>query len=406
MLPPNRLREVRRLQTGQGTWFVKRFRGIQTKNRVRNAWTRPRCQDDATREAEMSRALRAAGIDAPRPVFLGSDGESRLYVCAELPGRPIVDLLSEGSVAQPLADAAADFAGSVFARGFSLPDLSADHLFVRTEGGETIFGVLDLHNGTLRRRVSAKDVRRSLRRFRRSVKELELAPRPVLRFALRFLRATGLPLATRRRILKRFPPLDTAARYASDRADRYAARNPTRAKAEAALLDRVWPDLRDHTVLDAPCGAGRLHAFVAERGGHWHGADRSIGMLGHAHDNSGSAVTRADATELPFSDRAFDSTVCFRFLHHVDGDIRRKVLTELCRVAESEVVVSFFHPVSTHHLRRVIRQRLSGQAATRHAVRLSKLEREMAAHGFTLEKSVAQTRFLRDLWIARFVRQS
>ena len=94
--PPNRLREVRRIATATGTYYLKIFHRTQTKNRLRFAITRPRARSDAQREALITAALRQHGIETPRPVALGHRGPSSFYLCAEMRGRTLRDLLQRG----------------------------------------------------------------------------------------------------------------------------------------------------------------------------------------------------------------------------------------------------------------------------------------------------------------------
>ncbi|MBM3975286.1 MAG: hypothetical protein FJ301_14425, partial [Planctomycetes bacterium] len=212
--PQNRLRDVGRIATPHGPCFLKRFRRTQWKNRAKFALTRPFAADDAARECAMTQALRAAGIAAPRPLAIGRQGAASFYLCAELPGRPLSAALAAG-VDGTLLRAAARWAGALLAKGFHLPDLSADHVFV---DGDRRFGVLDLHNGALAApgRAPTRLLRRVLRRCRGS------------------LRDVGLPEAA--------PPWATADRYdAPGKSAAYAGRNPARSTREMRLLARVWP---------------------------------------------------------------------------------------------------------------------------------------------------------------------
>ena len=159
---------------------------------------------------------------------------------------------------------------------------------------------------------------------------------------------------------------------------------------------------------DVPCGAGRLQHFVTERGGRWYGADRSRAMLATARDAAGGAGTplvHADAGALPFDGSAFDAVVCFRFLHHLPPERAAAVVAELCRVARCDVVVSHFHPISLHHLRRTLSGLLRGRPASRHAVLPATLDAWFSRHGFEPVGRRAQAAWLRDLWVAHYRRR-
>jgi len=407
--PGNRLRQVVRIRHGAQTYYLKQFRRTQWKNRLWFAATAPRAGDDAERERLVTNALRAAGFDAPRPVAGGRDGAQSFYLCAELAGTSCRDLLAAGQADAALWRAVARHMGTLLARGFWLPDLSAEHVFARRDGAGWRLAVLDLHNGRLGApgRVPRRVVRRVLRRCERSVRGLPIAWPTALRFVVQLLRAAGLRGDAVRAVLGTLPPLSTAARYERrGKSAAYAGRNPRRAARELDLLQQVWPGRAGESVLDLPCGAGRLAAWLVEDRGHsLVQADGALAMLRQARTGNaaGDRLVQADALCMPFADRCVDGVVMFRFLHHLDGDRRRLAIAEACRVAQRFVTVSFFHPCSFHHLQRRLR-RLTGAAPTRFVVTRGRLASEFAPHGFRLVAHAAERPFARDLWLASFER--
>lgn len=402
--PRNRLRDVLRLDTPLGRYFLKRFRRTQWKNRLRFALTPPRAADDAGRECAMTLALRASGHAAPRPIAMGRAGAAAYYLCAALPGRSLADALAHG-VDGGLLQRAVRHAGCLLAAGFHLPDLSADHVFVAPDGG---FAVLDLHNGTLAGAgpPPTRLLRRVLRRCRGSMRGVALAPRTALRCAASLLRAAGCSRAARRRLLAGQAPWSTALRYdVPGKSAAYAGRGPTRHARELRLLRQVWPGARGASVLDLPCGAGRLWPLLTDEfSARVLQADGSLAMLREAAAGHGGAPQAlADALAMPFGDRCVDGVVSFRFLHHLDRAASDRVIAECCRVARSFVVVSFFHPCSAHHLRRTVAQWL-GRPSQRHARTLGAVDASFAAHGFARAGCAADLPFARDLWVAAYTR--
>lgn len=400
--PPNRLRAVTRIPTPHGVYFLKTFTRTQWQNRVRFALTSPRAADDADRERQVTRALRAQGFDAPRPVAYGTRGAMAFHLCAALPGISLRDQLRIGAPPECLR-AVAEHCGRLLAAGFWLPDLSADHVFVH---GDRL-AVLDLHNGRLAAPGPAPRwlLQRVLRRWRRSVLDLGL-PLPVaLRFAARLLRRAGCRQA--RSLLQRQPPWATAARYdAPGKSTAYAERNPARTARELALLRAVWPGRPGESVLDLPCGAGRLLPLLRDELGHRVvQADGSLAMLQQARSRALPPVPGAlgNALAMPFADGAVDGVVMFRFLHHLPPDAAARALAEACRVARRFVVVSFFHPCSVHQLTRAWR-RWCGASPTRFAMDLRTLRRRLAGAGFRLAGHRAELPYAKDLWLAAFVR--
>lgn len=406
--PPNRLRRVVRLGTPSGICFLKVFTRTQWKNRLRFRWTMPHARDDAERELLVTRALRSAGFDAPRPLAYGRRGPSSYYLCAALAGTPCHELLAAGRADAALVRQVAEHCGRLLAAGFLLPDLAADHVFATRTGERWDLAVLDLHNGALGPRgpVPRRVAVRVLRRFARSVRGLPLRWPTALAFTARLLRAAGRRGDEARAVLSALSPIATALRYETPGAsDRYATRNPARTARELRLLERVWPGHPSERVLDLPCGTGRLEPMLRAHGHVVVQADGALAMLRQAAARTPAGIARcqADAFSIPFTDGSVDGVVTFRFLHHLTADARVRAIAEACRVARRFVVVSFFHPCSFHHLRRRLAS-LGGRAPTRFAVRLGAIAAEFATHGFNLHRTAADLPFARDLWVASFVR--
>lgn len=405
--PPNRLRAVTHIPGPAGGWFLKHFARTQWQNRLRFYATAPRSRSDAERELRMTQALRAAGFAAPTPVAWGRAGAASFYVCRALPGRSLATLLAAGAADGALLRRAAQHCGELLRRGFWLPDLSAEHVFAADD--RRGFAVLDLHNGRLGRPGCPPRwlLRRVLRHCARSVRGLPVGWPTALRFAVRLLRAAN---ATRdaRALLRSLPPFHPAVRYAAVGKSRdYAGRNPCRTRRELRRLAQVWPGRPGETVLDLPCGAGRLWPLLHDRGHTVLAGDAALAMLREAGGRPDAThVPRfaADAAWLPLADRSVDGVVMFRFLHHLPAPERNQAVAEACRTARRFVVVSFFHPCSAHHLQRRVAGWL-GRPTTRHATTLTALAQRFATQGFRLQAHAAELPFLRDLWIAVFVRE-
>ena len=408
--PRNRARSVVRVLAGGRVYYFKQFGPTSLQNRIRFATSRPRGHDDAERECRMTLALREHGVEAPRPVLRGRTGDGHsFYLCERLPGLPLSEWLATRAHDPAMLQLCAGFCGDLLAKGFLLPDLSADHVFVRLELGFWRFGVIDLHNGSLRAPGPApmRTCRRALRRFLRSVESLPIARAAAMRFALRLLRHAGAARHARA-ILRGLPPMDTAARYEKPgKAKAYKERNRVRAERELDLLASVWPGKPGESTLDAPCGAGRLTPFLSAKGHTVLRADGALAMLQEAVRANGPAPgAQAHALALPFGDGAVDGVVQFRFLHHLPHTAQKAAVAEACRVARRFVVASFFHPCSAHHAMRRIADLFAGAAPTRHAVTLGRIRRWFAQHGFALHACRAESPFTKDLWVASFVREA
>ena len=143
-------------------------------------------------------------------------------------------------------------------------------------------------------------------------------------------------------------------------------------------------------VLDAACGPGRMADAVLGSGGsserfaRYVGCDVARAMLAE-HALPGRAV-QASVAALPFADRAFETAVLCRLLHHLaDPAERRCVLAELARVTRSWIAVSFWDAGTWRGRRR--RPRPAGfPASTRRrdariAIARAELAEELAAAG-------------------------
>jgi SAM-dependent methyltransferase len=104
--------------------------------------------------------------------------------------------------------------------------------------------------------------------------------------------------------------------------------------------------LSPQTFLDAGCGEG----FVARRvidaapGISLTGCDVSRSALEiAAAANPEARFVAGSVVDLPFPDRSFDVVGCFEVLEHLPGNLPRRALSELGRVARHAVVLSVPH---------------------------------------------------------------
>jgi ubiquinone/menaquinone biosynthesis C-methylase UbiE len=121
------------------------------------------------------------------------------------------------------------------------------------------------------------------------------------------------------------------------------------------------------SLVDIPCGTGRLAMSLAAEGFQVTGVDVSEQMLERAVARWSDApadrrptVVVADAESLPFEDDAFDVVVSLRLAGHLPPATRVGVLREFGRVSRGHVIVAFYHRASVQGvLRRQARRGLS-----------------------------------------------
>lgn len=149
-------------------------------------------------------------------------------------------------------------------------------------------------------------------------------------------------------------------------------------RREIGLVRRALAELGElRSVLDCPCGAGRLLPLLSNTGARVFGADASAAMIREAR---AAGLCQAAAQDLPFADGSFDAVVCHRLLHHfAESEVRRSVLREAARVARKGVVVSFAD-ADTWKGRRV--------RSRRRPITADQLAAEASAAGLILQRPV------------------
>ena len=138
-------------------------------------------------------------------------------------------------------------------------------------------------------------------------------------------------------------------------------------RRERALLTRYFRELDNlgisiDTVLDVPCGHGRLSDFLKDRCRMLLEADWSLTMVQlnrQDHEAHNRGYLRCSALEIPLPDRAIDVTVSFRLSHHLETqELREQHLRELFRVTNKAVIVTWFSATSLKNRLRNLRATL------------------------------------------------
>lgn len=167
-------------------------------------------------------------------------------------------------------------------------------------------------------------------------------------------------------------------------------------KRERALLTRYF-DRIGHvdSILDLPCGHGRLSGFLGERCDRLIEADWSFTMVSlNQQDNAGAGrnFCRASALEIPLPDRSIDAVVSFRLSHHLETpELRERHLRELFRVADKAVVVTWFSASSLKNVLREVRVKLAGKRP-KNVMRNARVEEIARECGF--QKQIAKPLFV------------
>lgn len=162
------------------------------------------------------------------------------------------------------------------------------------------------------------------------------------------------------------------------------------------VLAAMLGDVSGKRILDVGTGTGRAAVALAKRGARVTGVDASGEMLGvarrrAAEDGLAIDFQEGDAHALAFADRSFDAVVCFRLLMHVPD--WRRALAELCRIAETRVVLDYPALASTAALQAIWRRVAQKAGRPVEAYRVfgrREIERELSRHGFRAAGAHAQ----------------
>jgi 2-polyprenyl-3-methyl-5-hydroxy-6-metoxy-1,4-benzoquinol methylase len=200
-------------------------------------------------------------------------------------------------------------------------------------------------------------------------------------------------------------------KYTESVARQYFARSARKHIPEMKLVTRACRLIpKTATVLDIPCGGGRVTVQMARAGYRMTAADIADGMLTVARENFtvhglNIPVHQQDVERMTFADGSFDTIFCFRLFHHLPSpEIRARVVGELCRVARRQVAISYFNAASVSAWQKRLRARRKGKPLREYSGPRAELEGYFNPHGFQLVKDFAQMRFFRNLHLAVFAR--
>jgi SAM-dependent methyltransferase len=187
-------------------------------------------------------------------------------------------------------------------------------------------------------------------------------------------------------------------------------RGQRRNRRDLAAVDRAVAEAARRgapiaTGLDLPCGTGRLVPLLRERRIAAVGADIAVEMMRVARRKLGPPLPliQCNAEHIPHRDGAFDGVFSIRFLFHLDGDARLRILRELRRVSRRWLVLDVRHQYNL----RSVAWRLAHRLRLRREIpfRFSRrgLEDELSACGWKLVAIYPSRRFVgffSDKWIA------
>ena len=206
------------------------------------------------------------------------------------------------------------------------------------------------------------------------------------------------------------PAYQGRVKYSESKARSYQLVKERKNQAELNLVTRAFRHIPCGSVLDAPCGGGRVSLPLARKGYQMRSADLSEAMRDIARENFEKEglsipVDTEDVESLTYPDRNFDTVICFRLFHHFPASaIRQRVVSELSRVARHHVALSYFSPYSVTSIQRQWRAARGGRKSQKYATPLSEVEAYFDRAGFRLVRDFARLPLIHTLHLAVFQR--
>jgi len=191
----------------------------------------------------------------------------------------------------------------------------------------------------------------------------------------------------------------------------YTNRKPRKHQFEMQMVTEAFqmiPATQVNTVLDAPCGVGRISLWLAQKGVEVTAVDLgeaatriTENLLGE-HHLQGNVECR-DIMNMGFNEGQFDASICFRLLHHFSETRDQQALVdELCRVTSGYVVISYFSKYSVTSIRRKVRKFFTGKPVKQNPLSLNQLKGLFDRNDFLLLGTVRRSGFLHSLQLAVF----
>jgi len=170
------------------------------------------------------------------------------------------------------------------------------------------------------------------------------------------------------RTLDRFNSAEAALKYPARYGSTFRGRRERRCILKA--LRRLAPE---SSILDLPCGTGRLTPLLVGAGLRVTGADSSPSMVSLAEEHWRQIGSRFreenrnvqfdvhDVMNTGYEEGQFDAVICNRLFHHFsEAETRVKALKELNRISRGPVIVSFFNSFALDALKFRFKHALRG----------------------------------------------
>ena len=165
---------------------------------------------------------------------------------------------------------------------------------------------------------------------------------------------------------ERYRRIESASKYDHHLSRPDMVRRMSRA-AEMAAFKRSIGRVTGQSVLDAPCGTGRLHSILNGKFPEVASLDSSLAMLTvYENKHLQTELFCGDIFNLPFHRGEWDWVVCYRLFHHFKADSDRvHLLKSISRVCRKGVVFSAWLDTPINRRRGSRRSSISRQSLER-----------------------------------------
>ncbi len=181
---------------------------------------------------------------------------------------------------------------------------------------------------------------------------------------------------------------------------------------EKRLLGEILETIgRQPTLLDVPCGAGRLSGVLSRYADRVFEVDYSLEMAKLCRTNAAQhgyepILANASALQLPFPARSFDLVVSIRLSHHFPArEERLQHIEELLRVSRRFVLVTFFGTESLKNRLRRLKIKLGSKKRGKYTLHHDEVRATAAAAGFDFVRSWPLAHFFSGHYFALLERR-
>jgi len=186
-----------------------------------------------------------------------------------------------------------------------------------------------------------------------------------------------------------------AEQYDKQRFSSLAGRiyNEREKKAISDLLSVAQENNQINTVLDVPCGTGRISEFLLQKGYGVSCGDISNEMITvatkrlAAYQPGVNDFSILDIYNIAKDPDSYDCVTCIRLFQHLMSDERARALRELARVSKRYVIVNVMYNSFYYGILRGLRLAL-GRYAPRYTANKQELERELKFASLRMVKSI------------------